>query len=1369
MSHPCRAQPDAMASLCRASLVALSTLRPVRRAAGPGPATTLDINGLFRRLVTGRRTSLICSGRPIRTGGTVLTASGPASPIGRWTNRVLPEAAAVAACVGGFVSGLWGILLLPSLIRVCLVLTVAVHGLGHALAGGDGARARLSAYLRVFRLPSLLPFGPLFVPGVSDAALAPAMTLAGLSSVRRRWVALAGPAANFAVLLVLAPSVEFASRPNSLADLALLMLAGLNLWVLATAWTDYRTLVSGVGGVVFCGNFGILAKRNPRERGFLPARFSALATRLGHATDIRGQQAGGIAVLDAGGRFIGRKVVNDKRGDLTRSLLRAFRWRAAWRRLFGARPLRRLFHLVAHYRYGTSSAPSEIETHWHRWLPARTVSLWMVDGQALVRRRRTLENLITHNGDFEAWTTPTRWLPNADLGVWLGSVLGTQNPARGDSPKIAGMMDLLFAQGQWEAALRLAYAMQTGQALSRTMLRALTRVFEQVFTRWAGGTIEPTPTLVGCTSLEDLYRRNPTAIQALLDALQQASLAATRDWPESAKPKRKRVVAQAMRAFFLNDLYRATQLFMGQAEGTFGLVATSSLEPGVIALASERQPLFVASDPGTGILLYASEAAALKSAWRHGADGEPITPVYRYDLCDGDVVLLRVCEDTADNTMTVTNWDRSLPPRTERITPEALHASAHDRGLGGWIALCQNPCVEPAVAVTPGRDTPDRVLAEMRDIPVVLDRIQREWDDPTSLNRRTAEAFSGALLHSACTGPTCPRAPGGPALSAAYDLLLLGIENNRALAERFAKDLRRVFPLLHVAAVDAVSYSEDPQRYPVGPSTVTLAISHSGQTFNTLDAVKFLNTLHGLNKAGPVFVMTGEIDTLMGAAVGQSVKAGAPWAARILTTGAGWRTAEPATVSAAATHATLTQLLLHLIRAAQTLCADDGLPYGLATSHDDLAKLDALARVSVARSAALFGRTEEGWDVSTAERDTLLREGRYLSRLLIEPALVFIFTALHLFVMLWLGWNPVIGLGQLLHAATGWAMFNPADGIGKVLSVVVQTAYFLFAGVTFTLLLRWAEERPLWDRLFVGRTLVIGDESYVKDLLAQYVSKLFSLAYEFAGFVGIHAADARSGELLHGYGHRITRGLVLFLGLPDGRWAGRERAEAAACMTSSQARGVRNMGAGAIVVGVGHNPASADKVDRFVLLGVSARALEDLPWVLRGDWSGLAKDLQESRFASFERLLAAYVIFHHAAARTRDFVNRLAPIANLLWAPIFWTVRLVTAGRVRPSFGRWDLARTQSGTRIATTASPVPAIGLDPLAYRAPAENRPALARTPSQPDPDAVAPEALAVPPIIDRIVQPCPRRFFQMGAAMPAPGALSSDGVVKGKRTPG
>ncbi len=171
------------------------------------------------------------------------------------------------------------------------------------------------------------------------------------------------------------------------------------------------------------------------------------------------------------------------------------------------------------------------------------------------------------------------------------------------------------------------------------------------------------------------------------------------------------------------------------------------------------------------------------------------------------------------------------------------------------------------------------------------------------------------------------------------------------------------------------------------------------------------------------------------------------------------------------------------------------------------------------------------------------------------------------------------------------AVFDAGTSEGLFLRVLFETAYFLFAGVAFMLILRWLQGRPLWDRVFVGRTLVLGDGPYVKNLQSQYVSKLFSLAYEFVGFAGIHAANTRSGEMLHAYGHRITRGLLLYLGLPDERWPGRERAEAAVCMTSSQARGVQSMGTGALVFGIGHNPTSACKVDRFVHLGMSARPL----------------------------------------------------------------------------------------------------------------------------------------------------------------------------------
>lgn len=1191
----------------------------------------------------------------------------------------------------------------PVLIRALIVGSVAIHGLGHVLVAGGSFRTHLVAYTPRLCLRDLIPFQPIFIPGFSHPSRAPRFAPGALSYARLRAVALAGPAANAFVLLLLAPALMAFPSTLSLSSLALLFALSINLLILATSWSDYASALSGKGMLIFCGNFGILAKRKPGDRGFMPRRFRGMIEQLGQITDIRGQQAGGIAVLGAGDRFIGKKIVNDKRGKLTKNLLSAFARKRLMYRLLGARPMPAIFHMVAHYRYGTSSAPSIVETHWLRWSSPRVAPVWSIKRLTLARRRRRIENLITHNGDLNAWVMDWGRISVDTLGQWLTEVLEARNPAKGDSPKIAGLMDLLITQGQWAASLRLACAMQGESVLRGRSLKALSNRFDQVFNRWANGEDttdehrDPSLSIVGCNSLAEVYRQNSSQVQSLLEELWQVSLPLTSNWPDSARRLRRQVIEQAVYAFFHNDLYKAAQLFMSRAEGTFGLVSTSSLEPGCIVLSTEKQPLFVGAQPDAGLIIYASESMALNIAFDQMADGCSGSMPYRLGMRDGDIAMLRAGEDTADSTITVTNQHQNKPPTTERITPEVLAESSRDSRFTGWISLRDNPYIEAAATSLP-TSSRDRVLAEMQDIPAVLDRLQREWDEPASLNRRTAQAFGEFLSDKAKAWQGTQGARGALTLNGDLDILVIGIENSLFLGEHFAEDVRRVFPYLHIEAVDAVSYCEDPQSRRVGPETITLALSQSGETFNTLDAVKFNCALHTLNKAGPVFVMTGKTDTLMGTAVGQSVKAAAPWVARLFSTGAGWRSAEPATVSSAATHASLTQLLLSMVRDVRASSPSHSQPFGLTASEDDLEKLTELARIS--RWSGLFGRSPEGWDFETEARERLKREGHYLSLLLIEPALVFIFTGLHLFVMLWLGWNPVIGALQLFEAALQREAFDAELLRYRTFSIACQTAYFLFAGLAFTLILRAFQRRPLWDRAFSGRTLVIGEERHIKNLLGQYVSKLFSLAYEFVGFTAVHAADTRSGELLHGYGHRVTRGLLLFLGVPDGRWPGHERAEASVLMTSSQARGVKSIGTGATVIGIGHNPASSRKVDRFILLEQSIRQLESLPSGIRDNWSDLARDLYESRFESFERLLSAYIIFHSAAAKTRDFMNRLVPLSNLFWAPVFLTARALTLGRVRPWFGYWDLARTQSGTRIATTAAPAPAITVDPRDYR---------------------------------------------------------------------
>ncbi|MCA0044932.1 hypothetical protein [Celeribacter litoreus] len=1218
----------------------------------------------------------------------------------------LPEIAAlVLALVADFELG-WHMLLVPTLLRAAMILATAVHGAGHALCLPEDHWRHFKSYMMAQPLQGLRPFAPIFIPGVCPLEKAPRMEIDVCTPARRRLIALGGPLANIAMLLLalaaLRPSWGVANPSHQFA----LLFAATNAWILITSWTDYLTLITGAQLTVFCGNFGILSKRDPSDKGVLPRRFRAMTERMGHATDIRGQQAGGLAVLSGRKRFVGVKIVNEKRADLTRALLRAFGRHAALCRIGNAQPLKDVFHLIAHYRYGTSSEPAKIETHWHRWTPPKKKTVWSLQGPKIIREKRFVENLITHNGDFERYIMPWETLDADTFGDWLGDVLGVQNKARGDSPKIAGAIDLLRTQGQWEAALRLSYAMRTQTALPRASLKALAEMCDEVFKVWIDGGTGQKPQVIGAKSLQDFHDKNLDAVERLLSELVKGTRHLTKSWPDTLKRSRHDLLSDAVKAFFFNDLYEATHLFMSRAEGTFGLVTTTSVEAGSVVLAVDRQPLSIAVDPASGTVLYASETTALKEAWGPSEFGKKDRVRYRYDLSDGEIVHLAVRPGLAAAQMTTTNLNRWTARETHVLSAHMLEKSRQSDRTNGWIKIPPISDQNLENKTIKNRKKGDRVLEEMRQIPAILSRQLRDWDDPGSMNRRTAAAFSAALLQNASTERQRAQSP---RRNVELDLLVIGLENNFALAQRFVADLRCAFPLLEVDAVDAVAFCEDPKQYAIGEKTVTLAISQSGQTFNTLDATKFMQSLHMGGKTGPVFAMTGEVDTLMGRAVGQSMQDGADWQARIFSTGFGWGTAEPATLSAAALHSTLTQLFLQLTREAlfSTTVAH---PFGCVATENDRAKIETFSKQMVSRAASIIGSTDEGWSVNTAEHAALIKEGTYLSRLLIEPALVFICTAIHLFLMLWLGWNPVLGLWSLMHETTGWNVFETDAGIGRGLSPVLQTAYFLFSGAAFTLALRLVERRPLWDRVFVGRTLVIGETGYVKDVLAQYVSKLFSLSYEFAGFAAIHAADSRSGELLHGYGHRISRGLVLFLGLPDGRWAGRERAEAAACMTSSHARGVRNMNAGATVIGLGHNPATAHKVNRFVLVGASNVKSEEPHCSLRGDWSDLAKHLQETRFASFERLLAGFVIFHTSAARTRDFINRIVPVANLVWFPVFASIRLLSFGRVRPSFGKWDIARTQSGTRISTTASPVPSIHLTVADFHEPDKAREVLA-----------------------------------------------------------
>jgi len=120
---------------------------------------------------------------------------------------------------------------------------------------------------------------------------------------------------------------------------------------------------------------------------------------------------------------------------------------------------------LGHTRFATSSKPSTLESHPHRFSKPRSVKVWRpcLDGGW----KSTVENFelfVTHNGDFDYWPVFGRVRTQREIGYWLRQVLGATHDIPGcDSVKVAGVMELLRTQGVWEHSFRLAYQVRAYQ------------------------------------------------------------------------------------------------------------------------------------------------------------------------------------------------------------------------------------------------------------------------------------------------------------------------------------------------------------------------------------------------------------------------------------------------------------------------------------------------------------------------------------------------------------------------------------------------------------------------------------------------------------------------------------------------------------------------------------------------------------------------------------------------------------------------------------------------------------------------------------------------------------------------------------------
>jgi hypothetical protein len=166
--------------------------------------------------------------------------------------------------------------------------------------------------------------------------------------------------------------------------------------------------------------------------------------------------------------------------------------------------------------------------------------------------------------------------------------------------------------------------------------------------------------------------------------------------------------------------------------------------------------------------------------------------------------------------------------------------------------------------------------------------------------------------------------------------------------------------------------------------------------------------------------------------------------------------------------------------------------------------------------------------------------------------------AIHaLYILITVAWS-----GPLFHSLSG--------GLLPLLSLPADIALYIFGPWCWTVALRLLQGRQVLARTG-RRTLVIGEAPQLHQLLSNYVSKLFSLSFGIAS-LDVHGDDA-ADDLLHTYAHRVVRGTLLFLGIPDGRCSDRQRTRnKAVILAARQADGIRQWRTGPEIIALGSDP-----------------------------------------------------------------------------------------------------------------------------------------------------------------------------------------------------
>lgn len=384
---------------------------------------------------------------------------------------------------------------------------------------------------------------------------------------------------------------------------------------------------------------------------------------------------------------------------------------------------------------------------------------------------------LCHNGDFDEYELFGQRVSYVTVGKWLARVLHSPEVCLGDSPKAAGMMELLTTKGSWISSVRWAFQkcicdtvgdVAGGDSLLDPKSRNtaptdawLARIGQAFNTLWAEAlqevssfsTMEGADTEIGSSVESNLA----LVVDAAVSAGKMAAIewAGEDDVVSSMPPDAREEWVMCVIDNFLNgDIFSAMSEFLSKAHGSFGLQAISTTEPGTAVIAAKGQTMRLGVLPKVGTAIWGSEGMAVEVPVPDGGDRY----IIRLDSVRGQIVEIKMRE--MDNTaISLTDRDENAINISGFSMRSRMVGSANL--LSAKVLKEQLRLVKPVTVKslpTAGRMGPyDPVLEDLRAVPAVLEQIVNKWRDgvfgSTSKNRITASRFTDKLTKAMQSGP----------------------------------------------------------------------------------------------------------------------------------------------------------------------------------------------------------------------------------------------------------------------------------------------------------------------------------------------------------------------------------------------------------------------------------------------------------------------------------------------------------------------------------------------------------------------------------------------------------------------------------------